>query len=137
MGAISKCRVEAMAFDGINQLFWPIYEMSPGVKVIVLNWRTHQEIKASSSSFGRGLYWSLFLLNLLVISIHILPWNAFVLPILDPLFGSPIDDHMRNGKPFHEGLFNSMGHEPFVLCIWRLQLTERRQCQHWSSGFGI
>ena len=35
--ALSKCRAGALAFDGYESLFWPIYNVSPNAKVIVLN----------------------------------------------------------------------------------------------------
>merc|ERR1712032_888193 len=67
---------------------------------------------------------------------HILPWNAFVFPWLDPLLGGPIESHMRNGTPFHNGIRDPYNWEHPLLMLWRMQFTERRTCQHWMSGFG-
>lgn len=132
--AISRCRADAMVFDGIEQLFWPVYDLSPGAKVIVLNWRTFSEIRKSGKYFGPQLWWALYGLALLVLGMHFLPWNAIVLPVLDPLFGSPITRQMREGLPFHAGV-ESDPWEPMLVCIWRMQCTERKTLAHWYSGF--
>lgn len=135
--AISKCRVEALAFDAMVEQFWPLYNLSPNAKVIVMNWRTQEEIQKSKAYYDWGQNICLYMLNLLGVGMHILPWNAFLLPILDPLFGNPIEEFMRNGEPFHRGIFNSMGHGHLLVCIWRLQLAEHRRWQHGKSGFTI
>merc|ERR1712217_905144 len=75
-------------------------------------------------------------MGFLVISMHFLPWNAFVLPLLDPLFGYPIRDHFREGLPFHRGIQNTMGHESILTCIIRMQCTEHKTLHHWYSGLG-
>jgi len=31
---------------------------------------------------------------------------------------------------------NTIGHEPFLVCIWRMQCTEHRTLHHWYSGMG-
>merc|ERR1712151_2974 len=70
-----------------------------------------------------------------VTSMHILPWNAFIFPWLDPLMGGPIEDHMRNGRPFHKGTLNYFNAEHPLVMLWRMQFFERRVCQHIMSGF--
>merc|ERR1719150_3641558 len=68
---------------------------------------------------------------------HYLPWNAFVLPMLDPLFGYPLRDLFREGKPFHRGIYTTMGHESILTCIMRMQCTEHKTLHHWYSGLGF
>merc|ERR1711972_437148 len=74
------------------------------------------------------------LLAFLVISMHFLPWNAFVLPLLDPLFGHQVQTYFREGLPAHRGIHNSMGHELLLVCLIRMQMTEHTVLQHRYSG---
>lgn len=125
---ISKCNVDSMVFDGIERLFWPVFDVSPGAKVIVLDWRTQKEWNKSESEFTNLLLTCLFFLGLVQNSIHLLPWAALVMPLIELLFGRPIHSLLTTADPlFYES------DSPFVTYMHR-QMNQRRIMEHWASG---
>lgn len=63
--AISSCRVDALAFDGIEQLFSPVYKISPGAKVLLMNWRTFEQWQKSLTTFVPELLFEIWFMGLL------------------------------------------------------------------------
>merc|ERR1712061_575360 len=100
---ISKCRADSVAFDGIEELFWPVYNNSPGVKIIALTWRTYKERSRSALSFGPQLQFSLLLLGFGLGGAHQLPWAAVWLaldPVAEWFLGRPvIKGRLKEGGP--------------------------------------
>merc|ERR1711879_867396 len=109
---VSRCRPQAMTFDGIEKMFKPLYDFSPDVKVIVLDWRTYGEWKQSWAGFFPISNTILLAMSYLTLGMHIMPWNAFLFPILDPLTGSTIENFMREGTSHHRGIEDTLGFEP-------------------------
>mmetsp|Transcript_142509 Transcript_142509/g.361818 ORF Transcript_142509/g.361818 Transcript_142509/m.361818 type:complete len:396 (+) Transcript_142509:75-1262(+) len=97
--AISRCGVDALAFDGIEELFWPVYEVSPEAKVVSLNWRTWPEYYKSWSTFEWQLSAAITAMCILISPVHLLPWSVIVLPILELLSGNTIDGFLSSGGP--------------------------------------
>merc|ERR1712032_1230506 len=96
---ISKCRVEGMTFDGHDTLFWPVYDVSPGVKVVILSWRTWEEWKKSKTVFSAKTSMMSYSLAYLFNCIHLMPWGVVLFPALDAISGGAIDSFFRNGEP--------------------------------------
>jgi len=124
---LSKCRVDAMAFDGIEPLFYPVYDASPGVKVVILSWRTYEEWQKSLDVFSVKFFLQLAVQACLNNSPHFLPWGAIVMPVLDMLGGGGIDKFLRNGDSltFTKGLAVRFFHN---------QVFARRYVSHALSG---
>merc|ERR1712031_101828 len=80
---ISRCRVDTAIFDGIERLFWPVYEVSPGAKVVVLDWRPHKDWMKSNNAFTPALLQALFFLGYLQNAFHFLPWFALLYRPID------------------------------------------------------
>jgi len=96
--ALSRCRVDAMAFDAAENLFWPVYHVSPGAKVISLGWRSYDEYIRSTVAFAPMHRAMLYVLGLLTSAQHLLPWGA-LLHVLDPLLGRPMARLLARGGP--------------------------------------
>jgi len=97
--AISRCRVDAMSVDGLETLFWPLYNLSPEVKVLYLNWRTFKQWRRSLDVY-RKTQWLMQFNNILFAHAgHTVPWGLF-LKLLDPLYGGPIARTLAEGLPF-------------------------------------
>jgi len=92
--AFSRCRVDAMSFDGLSRMFLPVYEMSPGAKVIILQWRTYEEQKRSYKTFMRR--WHLHG-RFGYPGVH--AWTYVLLHILEPLSGNPVIKLLEEGGP--------------------------------------
>ena len=127
--AISKCRAGALAFDGYESLFWPIYNVSPNAKVIVLNWRTYAQYDKSRNDFGIALNIALVFLGFLLNGQHFLPWGYITLPVLDYINGYPIKHWMETGGP-------PSSTESAMTKLVRCQMNARRVMSHWFSGLG-
>jgi len=97
-GALSRCGVEAVTLDGFELLTWPIYDLSPDVKVLWLNWRTFDQWSESMQAFVPKL---LTMCNFNVFtssSTYVIPWGIIV-RLLDPLYGSPVATALADGGP--------------------------------------
>jgi len=125
---LSRCRADTLTFDHLAELFWPIYDVSPDAKVVMLNWRTFEEWRRSGLNFGLSTVLTLLFVNLVNVGQHLLPWNALILPLWDALTGNELLEHMRDGTPVAEK--GSLRKLLFVS-----SMTERRIIQHWNSGF--
>merc|ERR1712151_1070777 len=69
--AISECRVDAVAFDGIGHLTGPVLRVSPGAKVISLRWRTWDQWVNSSDNFRMRLALSSLFIGLSMSSLKL------------------------------------------------------------------
>eukprot|EP00413_Alexandrium_margalefii_P003694 CAMPEP_0204511302 /NCGR_PEP_ID=MMETSP0661-20131031/351_1 /ASSEMBLY_ACC=CAM_ASM_000606 /TAXON_ID=109239 /ORGANISM="Alexandrium margalefi, Strain AMGDE01CS-322" /LENGTH=432 /DNA_ID=CAMNT_0051516381 /DNA_START=77 /DNA_END=1375 /DNA_ORIENTATION=+ len=126
---LSRCRVDAMAFDGFMEAFWPIYDVSPDAKIVMLNWRTFEEWSQSGVDWNTYTFLALTLANIVSSGQHVLPWNAVVVPLWDALTGNKITERLRDGKPW--------ARDPDVSSLlFTTAVMERRFLQHWYSGFG-
>jgi len=126
--AISRCRIDAMAIDGIEALFWPLYELSPGVKVISLDWRTWEQWEKSHLAFDWQLSLAIYLYGLLVAPLHLFPWSAAVVPLLEYFSDGAINKFLSTGSP----PFTQEGSIPVVW--FRYALVNRRWLTQMSGG---
>jgi len=127
--ALSRCKVDAMAFDGLELLFWPVYEVSPDAKVIVLNWRTWQELLTSSVNFAGWFSHLMYIGAYLSSSMHALPWGA-AFHALDPLVGRPIQRLLSSG-----GAPVNQEQGPLVM-LWYRMMSGYRVTNHFFHGLG-
>ncbi|CAE8587453.1 unnamed protein product, partial [Polarella glacialis] len=75
-GALSRCKTDAVAFDGLEKLMMPTLDVSPGAKVILLSWRTWDEWLKSHMDFTDVLLLSTTLLGFAQGSFAMLPWGV-------------------------------------------------------------
>lgn len=108
---LSRCRVDALALDGIEHLFWHVYRVSPGVKVIVLNWRTFEEARKSFEQFAAVFVPWQVASTCLSSACGVLPWNV-VFSVIEPLIGNPLLEYQRQGAPPSQQVMN-----PYVV-MW-------------------
>lgn len=111
---VSTCPMEAVALDGIDKLFWPLYEGSPDVKVITLFWRAYSSHRRSSDRFGEVLRIMIFQELFFWSSFTSVPW-VFLLKPLDYITGAPISSRYESGTP---PVTESMS--PLVFLAWTL-----------------
>lgn len=124
---LSRCRVEAVAFDCIEELFWPIYDVSPNVKVISLSWRTYEEHQRSFDNFRKDFNMMCSVIGQIQGGVHGLPW-VWVFKNLEFLVGSPITKMLKEGRPAACQVFT-----PFMALFHSLT-GGRRILSHWYSG---
>lgn len=125
--AISRCRVDAVAFDGIEKLFFPIYRISPGVKVIMLNWRTFEEWRRSLEAWAVHIAFEILIMLVINTPFCVLPWSALY-KVLDPLEGFPREQIMRAGGPPICQVYDS------TIALVHGALQFRRIVSTWFSG---
>mmetsp|Transcript_31248 Transcript_31248/g.99693 ORF Transcript_31248/g.99693 Transcript_31248/m.99693 type:complete len:374 (+) Transcript_31248:109-1230(+) len=101
--AISRCRVEAMSVDGLETLFWPIYDLSPEVKILYLNWRTFKQWRRSLDVYLKTHRLAKFTNFLFFHATLTVPWGLFP-KLLDPLYGRPIARTLAEGEPFLQAM---------------------------------
>jgi len=94
---LSRCRVDGMSFDGVEDLFRPVYDASPGVKVVILSWRTFKEWEKSMKTYGDYFFTHLIIQAYFYSSIHLLPWGALIMPALNLIRGGELDEFLRSG----------------------------------------
>lgn len=129
--AVSRCRMESVALDGLEALTLPLYETSPGAKVLMLSWRTYEEWTKSGRWFLPKLGAMVWFNLLTGSSLSALPWAALV-RLLDPLVGRPVEQLLRTGGP---AITEVSG--PLVF-LHHQALNHRRQYEAWrhpSVGF--
>lgn len=128
---LSGCRVEAVAFDGVERLFWPIYEAAdPDVKVISLNWRSFEEYFHSANAFGPALYIQMWIVGILQVSYISLPWPLLMTWIDGPLLNHRLKTYLETGWP-------PMCQEyDMVQAAYHMSVGGRRVATAWFSGVG-
>jgi len=123
----SRCRVDAQAFDGIEELFWPTLAVSPGAKVIMLNWRTFTEATKSLKAFLFMFIPFIMSMGLLDSSLVALPWGVFF-PIVEYLSGNQIQEFLRSGgPPLNQYQW------PYQM-LWLRMVATARLTSHWFMG---
>mmetsp|Transcript_59525 Transcript_59525/g.184684 ORF Transcript_59525/g.184684 Transcript_59525/m.184684 type:complete len:538 (-) Transcript_59525:15-1628(-) len=126
--AVSRCRIEALSFAGVENLFWPILSMSPNATVFLAHgteWEKQWDY--SMDFFNPSFVWSLPLFLAVAASPHMLPWTA-LLHIVDPLIGGHIRARLSSGDP---PLTQAWG--PYI-SFWLHGLNLRRGVAHRNSG---
>lgn len=125
--AISKCRVDALALDGLEWFYPPLIKLSPDVKVIHLDWRSFAEWQGSQEVFMPMLAIMGFKIMYETASLAALPWAA-LLRLLDPFLGSPISSTIREGGPSVSHLspplmyaYNQMVHHRRMYPAWLIE----------------
>ncbi|CAE8597907.1 unnamed protein product [Polarella glacialis] len=124
MNSVSKCRMEAVALDGLEVLTLPLYKGSPGAKVILLSWRTYHQWSQSLSTFTQKLAVMCQFNIVTGSSLSVLPWAALLRP-LDKLVGRPIERVIRDGGPAVTEVSGPM------VWLYHQSLNHRRQYEAW------
>jgi len=128
--ALEACHVDGLSFDGWENLFWSMYERSPEAKVIMLNWRTWDDLQRSRSNWDFQKFWLLLGQNMIQCGFHFLPWSALLVPVWD-YFTNTSTDVLRRGLELHSRNFD------LGFALFRVTIMERRIVQHWFSGFHL
>lgn len=124
---LSKCRADALAFDGLEWLTSISYEASPDAKVILLNWRSWDGWQKSHLDFAVLLLVYTWFLGMLHGSFAMLPWGRLMY-VVDPLFGNELYNLMTSGGPPINQVYTPLTR------ILHNQLGFRRIMSHWMSG---
>jgi len=129
--ALSRCRVDAIALDGIEQIFWPVYDVSPDAKVVLLNWRTFKEWRTSLEAFVPLLMLELLIMGTFGTAMTVLPWGA-LLHVIDPLLmGRKIEKMMKSGGPPICQVYDT------YTSMWHGIINGRRIATRWFSGINF
>jgi len=112
--AIARCRVDAVVFDGIERLLDPVRAVSPGAKVIMLNWRSFEEWKDSRTRHDEAALPEILIRGSFTMSVHFLPWGALY-RVVDWLLGGLMERQLKAGGPpitqeqnLHTEIYNSI-----------------------------
>jgi len=124
---VSRCRVDAVAFDGVEELFWPVQRVSPTAKVLVLDWRTFDQAVESMDNFYDLLVPYLHLLTLLQSSLSALPW-PLLFHVAEPALGEPLRTFLRSGGP----PVNQV--QSVYVGLWLRAMGATRSSNHWFGG---
>jgi len=127
--AFSRCGVQALAFDGIEKLFWPLYEVSPDVKVVSLSWRTYDQFRKSKSHFLWKMELIYYIYGLLCSAPHLLPYNYVLFPLFDRLSGGDITKWLHTGQPAP-----TLAGEGLARKFFRQSIGARRWWHHMRGG---
>jgi len=127
--AFRNCGVDVAVMDGIEEIFWPLYNVSPDAKVISLNWRTWDEYSTSWAKFSSDLTAGLTLLQFVVCSSYLLPWSVIMIPIIELLSGNEIHRYLSTGGPPV-----TAGGDGFAVRFFWYQTFWRRWLTHTRSG---
>jgi len=125
--AVSRCRIEALSFTGMESLFWPIYRMSPQAKVIFVHPPWEVPVPLDEDFLNPNFAWTTPLFILLSGANHMLPWGA-LLHLADPAAGGQIRSRLANGGP---PLTQDWG--PFI-ALWYRAVSQRRVMAHRTAG---
>ncbi|CAE7470219.1 ME1 [Symbiodinium natans] len=125
MHKISSCRVDAIAFDGLEVLIHPILESSSDAKVILLSWRSYSSWKASVDTFIPKLVVMCFHNVWAGASLSSLPWLWLLRP-LDRVLGRPIEHVIREGGPPITEVSGPM------VWLYHQSMNHRRQYEAWK-----
>lgn len=129
---LSACRVEAVAFDGVEKLFWPVYEAAdPGVRVISLDWRTFGEYSRSIHEFGPLLYVQTFLTGMAQVSFVGMPWPLVLSWMDGRILNDQLKTHLETGWP------PSCQEYGLTQALYQTSVAGRRIMTHWFSGIGM
>jgi len=122
----SRCRIDAVAFDGIENLFWITLDASPDAKVILLDWRPHHAWLKSYQKFAPKIFITQTTTELLWRSIFGLPWGL-LLKAYDALSGKTIENlHRTAGPAFLQNC-------PPSIQLWQTFINQRYIQTHWFT----
>jgi len=124
---MSRCRVDSIAFDGLDGIFWHVYDVSPGAKVILLDWRSYQSWRESLARFATKFLLLTLATNVMYSSLHGLPWG-FLVRQFDRATGGRVDEMLRTGGVFLVKEYDA----PFQL--WCTLTFQRTVVSHWWGG---
>eukprot|EP00449_Zooxanthella_nutricula_P062967 CAMPEP_0198583276 /NCGR_PEP_ID=MMETSP1462-20131121/126552_1 /TAXON_ID=1333877 /ORGANISM="Brandtodinium nutriculum, Strain RCC3387" /LENGTH=294 /DNA_ID=CAMNT_0044314687 /DNA_START=232 /DNA_END=1113 /DNA_ORIENTATION=- len=129
--ALSKCRIDAVAFDGFEELIQPVYQVSPGAKLVVLSWRPYEEWQKSINSYAPAVNLENALLPHVFAAQQALPW-----PMVDRWFAKLLNDReleralKSGGPPITQALSPSRA----SLSGREGALARRRMTLLWAAG---
>jgi len=126
--ALSRCQVDALAFDAAEDFIEHVYNKSPQAKVVLLSWRTWSQYKGSFDTFADQWTPSVVMSGLINSPMHFLPYGIIFQHIIDPLFGRQFKNFLEQGGPPHNQRQSAMVR--FGMSF----LGAERIYRHWFSG---
>jgi len=124
---ISGCRADAVAFDGAERLFWPVFNVSLDAKVLVLNWRSYTEAHRSMERFAILFLPWINVIGTIDTGMKALPWGALY-ALTEPLLGRPLTEFLETGGP----PINQV-QSPYKMG-WLRMVSAMRFSGHWFLG---
>ncbi|CAK9052546.1 unnamed protein product [Durusdinium trenchii] len=125
MEKIGRCRMEAIALDGLETLFDPLAKANPDAKVIMMNWRTFRQWRNSLDTFVHKLTVMVYHNIITGSSLGLLPWLALLQP-LDRLSGGHVEHLLRSGGPPITEVGGPM------VWLYHQSMNHRRQYECWT-----
>lgn len=127
MQKISKCRMGAVALDGLEMLMEPLAKANPNAKVVMLNWPTFPQWRKSLDVFTPKLVVMIFHNVISGSSLGLLPWLALLQPLDRWISGNVVENVLRSGGP---PITEVSG--PLVW-LYHQSMNHRRQYECWQD----
>eukprot|EP00931_Biecheleriopsis_adriatica_P002392 TRINITY_DN10319_c0_g1_i1.p1 TRINITY_DN10319_c0_g1~~TRINITY_DN10319_c0_g1_i1.p1 ORF type:complete len:404 (+),score=45.08 TRINITY_DN10319_c0_g1_i1:41-1252(+) len=123
----SRCRMDAITTDGLENVVPHLIDASPDVKLILLDWRAYA---GWSDSLMNQIFWFSFwtsVMELFYGSIHFLPWGLLV-KLIDPFINNDIEKLLLSGAP------PFIQECPLGVMLWHPFVKNRQIYSHMSMG---
>jgi len=133
--AISSCRVDAVAADGIVAAAHLVRRASPGVKVLLLSQGSYWELQRKHSTAAAATLQWLLPFGVLFGAQSALPWIA-ALPFLDRHIGGQAAERAFKQGRQHWGR-GGVGSEPFTFTLAKAALVYRRALSAYFCGLHV
>lgn len=127
---VSRCRVDAVALDGIAPMHLPLIKASPDVKVIMLDWRDYDGWLKSMANQNDSMAIAAIFMHFFYNSLQFLPWGLLVKAI-DPFINNDIEKLLKTGgPPFIQEC-------PLGVMLWHPFVKYRQIYSHWSCPLSM
>eukprot|EP00931_Biecheleriopsis_adriatica_P029469 TRINITY_DN17490_c0_g2_i2.p1 TRINITY_DN17490_c0_g2~~TRINITY_DN17490_c0_g2_i2.p1 ORF type:complete len:402 (-),score=42.67 TRINITY_DN17490_c0_g2_i2:160-1365(-) len=123
----SKCRMEAIATDGLENIVPYLIDASPDVKVLLLDWRAHDGWMESLMNQHLWMSFITSIMELFYGSLHFLPWGLLV-KLIDPLVNNDIEYLLSRGAP------PFIQECPLGVMLWHPFIKNRHIFSHYAMG---
>jgi len=127
---VSRCRVDAVALDGLAPMHLPLIKASPDVKVIMLDWRDYDGWLKSMANQENSMAIAVIFMHFFYNSLQFLPWGLLVKAI-DPFINNDIEKLLKTGgPPFIQEC-------PLGVMLWHPFVKYRQIYSHWSCPLSM
>lgn len=124
----SKCRVDALTFDGIEKMFHATYPVSPDAKVVMLSWRTYEQWLKSLKTFSALKTLEEAFLCSFYGGMLVLPWGSLFFTMDKYLQNRAMEKRLTTGGPPLSQVYD------LHASMFHFGLVFRRVVPRYSSG---